>query len=261
MNMKPPLGTQIRSGHLLTNGLVDYWLLNEGSGVIVRDVSSNKKTGTITGNGVSWVSGPFGNALYFAGSDDYIALGNAENIIGTNDFTISAWFNVTKDASHRVIYAKGATTAGILLYKTNTNGLACYADSGSLSMTVLTANWTDAVWHHLVAVRNGSVAYLYLDGLQAATDSDVSGCNIDDTTAWSIGGSSGGTANDYLGYIDSVVRWSRALSANEVRQLYMSPFSVFRSGQIDLWAAATSPAVTPSAGGIMTLNTGYWGGV
>ena len=51
--LKPPLGARLIPGHPLANGLVGCWLMNEGSGNKVYDLSGNGNSGTLT-NGPEW---------------------------------------------------------------------------------------------------------------------------------------------------------------------------------------------------------------
>ena len=73
-------------------GLVAYWSFDEGSGTTAEDFSpANANTGTLT-NGPTWVDGKVGKALSFDGTDDYVTMGNT-NDITTGDFTLAYWMN------------------------------------------------------------------------------------------------------------------------------------------------------------------------
>jgi hypothetical protein len=56
--MKPMLGRQINHAHGLSD-FVGCWLMNEGAGDKVYDLSGNGKDGTLT-NGPTWDVGSFG---------------------------------------------------------------------------------------------------------------------------------------------------------------------------------------------------------
>ena len=58
INQKPILGRGINWGDPLARGLVGYWLMNEGVGNKVYDLSGNGRTGTISG--ALWTAGKFG---------------------------------------------------------------------------------------------------------------------------------------------------------------------------------------------------------
>ena len=71
-----------------TAGLVGYWNLDEGSGVIAHDTSGGGHNGAV--NGAAWTAGKINTGLTFNGSSNSvitpaIALGGA--------FSVSAWVN------------------------------------------------------------------------------------------------------------------------------------------------------------------------
>ena len=45
MILKPPKGAMLNRGHPLSRGLKGCWLMNEGGGKIVNDLSGNGNTG------------------------------------------------------------------------------------------------------------------------------------------------------------------------------------------------------------------------
>jgi hypothetical protein len=54
----------------LTGGLISYWTFDEGSGTVAADIVGGFN-GTLM-NGPVWVTGKFGSALDFDGTDDYV---------------------------------------------------------------------------------------------------------------------------------------------------------------------------------------------
>lgn len=77
-------------GHI-TNGLVAYWRLNDGSGTNAIDSSGNGVNMPLFGN-PSWVS----NYLIFNGNERYGDAGSNElTSLDTSDKTICAWMNLT----------------------------------------------------------------------------------------------------------------------------------------------------------------------
>jgi hypothetical protein len=79
------------------------------------------------------------------------------------------------------------------------------------------AGLLDGNWHHLALTYNGAALVSYIDGAQTATN-PVTGA-ITTGSPTNIGNYGGYYAN---GYIDDVRIYNRALSANEVKQLYSS---------------------------------------
>jgi len=84
--IKPRLGTPLNKGHRLSKGLVGCWLMNEGCGGEVFDLSGNKNTGTLSGD-TAWAAGKHGSCLSFDGNGDYVTLAGRQFY---GQFTISA---------------------------------------------------------------------------------------------------------------------------------------------------------------------------
>ena len=82
----------------LTNNLVGYWPLDEGSGTTTKDFSGNGNTGTlVAGHLPTWtLTGcKFGSCLSFAeASSQYVALASASNFpIGSAARSVTLWAN------------------------------------------------------------------------------------------------------------------------------------------------------------------------
>jgi len=70
--VKPPLGLLPRSDHPHRKGLVGQWIMNEGSGLFLNDMSGNGNAGTVVGAG--W---GIGGVDCTGGGIDYSALPTA----------------------------------------------------------------------------------------------------------------------------------------------------------------------------------------
>ncbi len=203
-------------------GLVAEWHFDEGSGNILKDSSGNGNDGTIYG--ATWTTGISGKALSFDGVDDYVDLGNALNF-GTSDFSVEAWIKVEGDSikSYQTIISDdyGPWTLYsfevresdghpfIVLRDNEKDGLV---SEGSVSLR-------DNKLHHIVAVRDGTRAYLYVDGSFVDSDENENLGAIDSGH------------NDWIGYkpdnngafngiIDEIRIYNRALSAEEIKAHY-----------------------------------------
>ncbi len=240
---KPMLGQQINWGDPISKGLVASWLMNEGSGNQVADLSGNGNRGTLAENTL-WTGGKFGPCLHFDGAGDYVDCGSfpAGNF-GTADFSIVVWAKCQESGSVDVFVAKGNVAAGdVILYKTTTaDRFIFYADAGVISLGV-TKTGLVGNWIQLAAVRSGSNAYLYANAILIGTDTSAA-ANISNPHNLCIGGSETGTTNPFIGEIDNVRIWNRALSASEIAQLYREPFAMFYD--TDIWWLYSPPAAGP----------------
>ncbi len=253
MHMKPPLGSQIQAGHPLAQGLVGAWLMNEGGGSCVNDLSGNPNTGTIIG--ATWVGGKFGSCLIFDGSSTYVSMGNGSGVFSAQNMTISVWalsHTATPADYAKVIFHYNSGNRIYLQYGTSsTPQMTWQVGDSVLSYAV---NLEEMVWKNYVMVlRAGTDLSIYLNG------SYVSSVTIAGPTAfsnWHLGRNDLGESSYWDGLIDDVRIYHRALPAAEVQELYVRPFGIFQRRPIELWTGAKAAAVyTGTGGGTATKAT------
>ncbi len=208
-------------------GSKGLWHLNDGSGN-AADWSNNGKTGTITG--ATWVTNGscrFGSCLYFDGNDHINVA--TYNIAPTNTYTMSAWIRTSTTGKY--VFGQGDDTGS-----TNEMGIGVDINSNHARalMDRYAGNWfygegtttvTDNKWHMVTLVYDNSNYRLYVDGSQEATGtfteagSATSGNQFFAIGSWSRNDAAIG---QFIGYIDDVAVWNRALSAVDVANLYNS---------------------------------------
>ena len=217
-NTKPPKGVLLNRGHPLAKGLVGFWLMNEGGGNKVFDLSGNNNSGKFLAGlySPSWSSGRFGPALSFDGNDT-VNLSSLITFAANTPYTVILWCYVNAwDAAYRFAISRG--TSGVS-EKIGTNNDAAYflirsVNSGASDITVSLPS--AGAWHFLTLTRNlankidfyidgGSPSRLYGDAAQS------------DIAAWGkIGDAS---AQYWNGKIDNVMIFNRALTAQEITWL------------------------------------------
>jgi hypothetical protein len=206
------------------SGMAGYWKLNE-TGSTFYDSSGNNNTGTLAGSGSSAVSGKESNAQNFNGSG-YITVPDSPSITISGSLTVTAWINTTSTAKGLIVSKQstvsywpgwgfaltggggGSTCTGYLNYANDNAGWHCSTSNG----------YNDGSWHHVAVVHSGSTATFYKDGVANGTVS-AGALNTTTTTPLSIGSWNGVTSN-FAGTIDEVTVWNRALSADEIQNLY-----------------------------------------
>jgi len=220
---KPPLGSQIDPEHPLSRGLVACWLMNEGSGNRIQDISGNGNHGVLTG-GPLWRPGPRGVALALDGLDDRVLLSNPA-IASGNAFSIVTW-----------IYIRGAGFTGANNYSTiigNSyyNRLLVAIFSGAPVRLLAQMGAGNHLSGNFSIGKNESflVAYVY-DGTNAQwyINGNSSGapypCIIGLNANQRLGSFDG--ANYFLyGRQDELRIYNRALTAQEIAQLYREPYA------------------------------------
>jgi hypothetical protein len=194
----------------LTNGLVGYWTFDgkDTTATTATDRSGNGNTGTITG--ATPTIGKIGQALRFK-SNEHISISPALN--STNIYTTSAWVRIN-----------GTTPDGYqcILSQDYNNNILCYGDSEKkfLAYANYSAFYTDTTypigkWYHVSVVHNPTTQYIYIDGVLTGTSSNTNASSLQYI------GSAENTVETLNGDLDEVRIYNRALSAAEVKQLYL----------------------------------------
>ena len=105
--------------------LVGYYMMDEGSGTIVRDSSGTGNNGTTTGS-PTWSSGMKGLALGFDGLTQYATVPHVSNLNIAGPITLAAWFRceATANATARIMAkARQGATDGYELSLASTGKL------------------------------------------------------------------------------------------------------------------------------------------
>lgn len=195
-----------------------YYTFNEGSGAIAND-SVGGNHGTI--NGAAWTTGKSGGALSFDGIDDAVQinglLGEPQNI------SISVWANLyAKDTSGAELISLGDHVA---IRQDGTDGTRGFYYDGTLwHATTTGVSYAGTAWHHFVYVIDdvNNIQKIYVDGVErgsTAYTQSISYAGLGSNTF--IGRHGNGIGNyDFYGVIDDVRVYSKALSDQEVQELY-----------------------------------------
>jgi len=256
-------GAALNNGSTLNSGLVGYWTFdgkntNWKTG-ITNDLSSSGNNGTLVSMSATTtqVQGKLGQALNFNGSSSNVALSTGTGIpSGNSTYTISAWIKPSSLGSYGGIVGWGT-------YNTNnevnafrlTSSSECSGGQGlwnywwAADLKVCTTLITANAWHFVLAEFDGTTRRIYVDGIQVGNDLP-SGHNVVGTTNVTIGStctvvicSSQGTSLFFPGSIDDVRIYNRALSANEIAQLY-----VLGGGKVNTPVSSLQKGSTVSSG-------------
>jgi hypothetical protein len=204
------------------DGVVGSWHFDEGSGTIAYDSSGNNNNGTLY-NSPSWVDGKFGKALSFDGVDDYVEIPDAPSLQITNAITISAWLKFPVGvASGKGVVQKypGGGDYDYMLYLSLNGYPSIYFKNpaGTAFATNYPVDHRDNNWHHWVGTFDGRYLKIYVDGVLRNT-TDTGGTTIRVTSGQPLHIMHGWSG--YLnGIIDEVHIYNRALSGEEIQDLY-----------------------------------------
>ncbi len=234
----------------LSQNLSAYWNLNEVTATTAYD-SFGTSNGTSTGTTVA--AGKLSNARTFNGSSDYIDAGASSVFAPSGDITISAWIKTTVSPTGDVAIAgKGgdSNTQYQLRMTGSIDGAGKLKFShfnGSWYEAISTSTYNNGTWHHVVGVNSSGTLYLYVDGTQVASAPVTWGTAS--TGNFLIGARSSATKDIYFsGSIDEVGVWSRALSQQEITDLYNAGTGQTYSGGGGLNGTVAGTSTTPSSG-------------
>jgi len=258
---KPFRGIGLNHVHPLARGLIAAWIMNEGAGNKVFDLSRNGKEGSLIAT-AHFVPGKYGPAVDYDGNSDYINFGDCFAFgdgVTDKPFSIVALV-YPRDATNFEILVKcigtGASQAEFyfeisdgdqLRFVTCDNGLG--ARIGIKSSATLTGYQNS--WIHLAGTYDGSGIEggfkIYLNGSEITSILSNSSGSYTAMENLAIAVNSGvflGTrwAN---GLVNHIYVYDRVLFAEEIAQITREPFAMFEKARIPFLIPAV-PAVSPN---------------
>jgi len=228
-------------------GLVSYWNMDEASGATVTD-SMDLNNGTSSGT-TDIVAGKISNGRMFDNSTDYINIPHHSSLNPTTGISISAWVYITSlDGVSRGIVTKTETPGqtGWMLSLVSNN--VTFLPSTALVLSNSASVTPDTnVWTHYVGTYDGSIVKIYKDGTlsESKTINTALSTNLANMAIGRWYAQDGYTYN-FLGKIDEVGIWNRAITSTEVTSLYNSG-----TGR----SLASLGSSTPSVAGISTSRS------
>ena len=214
------------------DGLRGYWDF-EGEDPMANKGSDDALKGVLSGSAVSVKASEdeeMGSVLHFEPRDGESArmqIASALNS-GGEDFSISLWVNNSsiQSASAKTIVLQQSGNGRTLLYRQNAQYVTYISAS---DVTMGTSTGSD-VWEHLVLVRTGQPSdyqlTLYVNG-EKAEEKDLTAGAVDEVTDLIIGAhKNAGDTGQFVGDIDEVRLYSRAVTESEIAALFAEHSSV-----------------------------------
>jgi hypothetical protein len=188
--------------------------------------------------------------------------------MGAASFTLSAWFKTSSQVGMQMMMQKGKLGMnGAGYFLRNNNGFfdesataaehAFQTSNGPNPLKVYnTSDYNDNIWHHITAIRTDSTLSIYIDGALTAFLM-APPLNVSNNDDFVIGAqqnfsmTTGAYSNFFVGALDDVRVYNRALSASEIGflsadancngfALYVEPSDVSCYGMTDgsVWSGA-----------------------
>jgi hypothetical protein len=229
---KPPPGTPINPFHPLSQGLVGYWLFNEGAGSRANDISGHGNHGTLknmapNAQGSGWGGSKFGGGLHFDGTDDYVGVDvdDHSSLDITNNITVAMWVKFDQMGNMGVISkGLGSVFEPYMIAFDTSNHYFQITDTGDNRLRALVSGgWITGKWLHIVGTYDGANIKLYQNGI-VENSTTIGAVNIKTNASDLAIGAYYSTLYTIHGLIDLVCIYNRALSAQEVKTLHEDPF-------------------------------------
>jgi gliding motility-associated-like protein len=235
----------------LQNGLVGFWPFCGNA----NDLSGNGNNGTV--NGATLTSDRFGNtnsAYSFDGINDYINTNQIGNTISNKTFSVWVSLNTLLQSGGGAVSIDNGNNFDAIVYNELNNGWIFGSDHFTRTSTTNFLEQNNQ-WVHLVYSYAPYNFKIYRNGLLIHQNSNFNVFTFQSTSFFSFGrrhtnGAITNTVGPINSKLDDIAIWNRALSPQEIQQLYNSSYLPKY-----LWSTGdTTPTinVTPS------VTTKYW---
>lgn len=216
--------------------LIGHWTFDDPANPYA-DSSGFANHGTLAGSGtLPQVSGPIGSyALQFPGGV-WLNVGS-NDIFDTETYTVSVWVYKDSAAGSSWRGAVGDWDAGWMHLGQHSSGVFSNhvkVDGAQKDMIGLTSVKTNQ-WQHIVSVvdKANKRLQLWVDGAleYSTTLASWGSTNVPGTTNVLIGTPYSSGTYSWIGRIDDVAIWNRALTSSEVQTLYAKGLQGINAGQ------------------------------
>ncbi len=207
----------------VSSGLVGWWPLDEGTGLVAHDISGQGNNATWSGvpsspNSTYYATGVIGPyAGYFDGSDNKLTIGTKPVYEFTGPFAVSAWVNTV--ASGTILSMQNGGDNGYnLAINYGAIDFCIYANTTQNCVSGGHYPLSSPAWTYFTAVFDGSNISVYANGVLASSGHVLA--PTASTGPLVFGVAQRGGYSNFIGSLDDVRIYNRALSANEISSLY-----------------------------------------
>jgi autotransporter-associated beta strand protein len=236
-------------------GQHSYWKFNDSTGTRAID-SWGARHGLLTG-GTGSVSGVQHKAVQLNGANGYVAL-PAGVVSSLNDFTIAGWIRIDASSTWSRIFDFGTGNTNYMFLTpvsgNNTIRYAIKVNGGAEQQLNSSLSLGTGEWRHVAITLSGTAGTLYVDGVAAGTNNNMSNKPSGlGTTDKNYIGRSQFSADPYLNAaVDEFRFYNRGLSAAEIKNLYAQYAPALPPTNLVVTADNSKPALSwkASAGAV-----------
>jgi hypothetical protein len=213
------------------SGLAAYWDFDEPAGFRVIDRAGGDHPGTLQGSpAAARVDGPFGSrALRFTAPGQEVTGPDPGLPAGSSPGSVSLWFRPDSGATNKVLFVYGSPVTGQArgLWLRDANTVSFFFRNNPPDLhAAISGGVTANQWHYVVGTYDGTTARLYYDGKLAGQIETRINTVLNGT--FHVGANIDEHSRDFLGLVDDVAVYDRALSADEIRDHYVARSETLR---------------------------------
>jgi len=205
-------------------GMVSYWTFDEAEGETAYDSFGDNDGAVI--NAV-WTAGQIGGALEFDGTA-HVNCGNDSSLDMNDAMTICTWVNPddvvggTRRIISRGYYNSSSDAGSIALFYNNDPGEFIYRIRHNQNTKTITAPGSPGVWQHIAATYDSGTMELYINGQYYGPATSAFLQTAVSEYDFLIGAIEEPSPPDisFDGKIDDVAFFNRALTEEEIQQIY-----------------------------------------
>jgi hypothetical protein len=208
---------------------IAWWQFSEASGVVATNSGTfgPSADGIFTNGATLGVAGPRpptysgyasnNTAISLDGVNDYVK-GTNNLLNNVSGFTVGAWINPS-GSTMKDIDLFGQHDIVRFGFTTPDGKLELWCDNSTKKLHYFYP-YGAGEWHHIVGVGDGAKMYIYVDGVAVAERTFATTTYGSNSNPFNIGGNITSGTEYFLGLIDEVIVYDRALSAAEIALLY-----------------------------------------
>jgi hypothetical protein len=217
--------------------LVGWWQLDDGSGTVAVDTSGKCVDGELFGDPVWSSDGVIDGCLLFDGSDDYIFIDGSFKL---PTYTMAVWFRDDSAGQRDIISAYAPTVLHGILLEVGSDGRLRFLNrfplgTGGGNNIYSTASYSDGLWHHAAITKSLTEIALFVDGQEIGRMADTSVFGASEAFGVALGclDNERGLARMFVGAMDDVRIYNRALSADEIKTLVPRKLQAYKPSPAD----------------------------
>ena len=199
------------------------WLLDEGDGNVINDISGNENHGELQGG--EWGDGPNGPALSLNGQDDRVIIPDSDSLYLEEAWTITAWtfVNTTENGFGHILGKRPASgTVANYAFRTSGSGTgweAYYSRDGWKGAWNQGSVKKDT-WLYMTATYDGEdTITIYENGSEIGSVSGLGGPAPRNDTDVNIGGWTDNTSETLDGMLSEVALFDVVLAEEDINNL------------------------------------------